>query len=182
MEAALRGVAMILTAAALAVLPAGALAQEMPQASKASCAAMDKDLSADLGAWTAQTPLAAATSAATLGKATLVPGKAVAAELPQTADVYFVTQPERPGGSVSHGGMFELRIDKAGTYVVALGSGAWIDVLKDGKALTSTAHSPGPACSTLRKMVDFPLEPGRYVLQVSANADARLSILLAKRP
>jgi hypothetical protein len=31
-------------------------------------------------------------------------------------------------------------------------------------------------------MVDFPLEPGRYVLQVSANADAKLPILLARRP
>jgi hypothetical protein len=46
----------------------------------------------------------------------------------------------------------------------------------------STAHSRGPECSTLRKMVDFPLQPGRYVLQVSANADARLPILLARRP
>jgi hypothetical protein len=165
----------------LALLTAPALAQEMP-AAKANCAAMDKSLPADLAAWTAQTPLAAAASPAGLPKASLTPGKAVTADLPQTSEVHFVTQPERPGGSVSHGGMFELRIDKAGTYVIGLGSGAWIDVLKDGKALSSTAHSPGPACSTLRKMVDFPLEPGRYVLQVSANADAKLPILLARRP
>ena len=173
--------ATMITAAALGLMPMAAAAQDMP-ASKAACAAMDKALPPDLAAWTAQTPLAAAASAATLGKASLTPGKAVTADLPQTSTVKFVTQPERPGGSVSHGGMFELKIDKAGTYVIGLGSGAWIDVLKDGKVLTSTAHSPGPACSTLRKMVDFPLEPGRYVLQVSANADAKLPILLAKRP
>jgi hypothetical protein len=171
----------MMTAAALGLAPMAAAAQEMP-ASKAACATMDAALPPDLAAWTAQTPLAAAASPATLSKASLTPGKAVTAELPQTSDIHFVTQPERPGGSVSHGGMFELKIDKAGTYVIGLGSGAWIDVLKDGKPLTSAAHSPGPACSTLRKMVDFPLEPGRYVLQVSANADARLPILLAKRP
>jgi hypothetical protein len=176
----LRVVTMMM-AAALGLAPMAAPAQEAP-ASNASCAGMDKTLPPDLAGWTAQTPLAAAASAAALGKASLVPGKAVAAELPQTSEVHFVTQPERPGGSVSHGGMFELKIDKAGTYVIGLGSGAWIDVLKDGKPLTSTAHSPGPACSTLRKMVDFPLEPGRYVLQISANADAKLPVLLAKRP
>jgi hypothetical protein len=177
----LRVVAMMMAAGSLC-LPAAGLAQEMPAKSSASCTAMDKTLPADVAAWTAQTPLAAATSAATLGKATLTPGKAVTADLPQTPEVRFVTQPEKPGGTVSHGGMFELKIDKAGTYVIALGSGAWIDVLKDGKPLVSTAHARGPDCSTLRKMVDFPLEPGRYVLQVSANADAKLPILLARRP
>jgi hypothetical protein len=177
----LRVVAMMM-AAGLLCLPAAGRAQEAPAKSEAACSAMDKTLPADLAAWTAQTPLAAATGAATLGKATLVPGKAVTAELPQTPDVHFVTQPEKPGGTVSHGGMFELKIDKAGTYVIGLGSGAWIDVLKDGKPLVSTAHARGPDCSTLRKMVDFPLEPGRYVLQVSANADAKLPILLARRP
>jgi hypothetical protein len=173
---------MTMMAGVLCLPAAIGLAQEMPAKSAASCAAMDKTLSPDLAAWTAQTPLAAATSAASLGKAALTPGKAVTADLPQTPQVRFVTQPEKPGGAVSHGGMFELKIDKAGTYVVALGSGAWIDVLKDGKPLVSTAHSHGPDCSTLRKMVDFPLEPGRYVLQVSANADAKLPILLARRP
>lgn len=177
----MRGVAVTIAAAALALVPAIGAAQEAP-ASTAACTAMDKTLPPDLAAWTAQTPLAGATSAAGLHKASLTPGKAVAADLPPTPQVHFVTQPEKPGGTVSHGGMFELNIDKAGTYVVALGSGAWIDVLKDGKPLISTAHSRGPECSTLRKMVDFPLQPGRYVLQVSANADARLAILLARRP
>ncbi len=172
---------MMMAAVTLAALPLVSAAQEMP-AAKASCATMDQNLPADLAGWTAQTPLAAAARPADLGKAAITPGKAIAGDLPQTSTVKFVTQPERPGGSVSHGGMFELKIDKAGTYVIGLGSGAWIDVLKDGKPLTSTAHSPGPACSTLRKMVDFPLEPGRYVLQISANADAKLPILLAKRP
>ena len=174
----MRGLALTMAAALMA---APAFAQEMPPA-RPSCAAMDQALPADLSAWTTKTPLAAAANPAGLAKATLTPGKAVVADLPQTSQVKFVSQPERPGGSVSHGGMFEIRIEKAGTYVIGLGSGAWIDVLKDGKPLTSSAHSPGPACSTLRKMVDFPLEAGRYVLQVSANGEPTLAILLAKRP
>ncbi|MBS0364171.1 MAG: homogentisate 1,2-dioxygenase [Proteobacteria bacterium] len=165
----------------LVLLGTPALAQEAPPA-KANCAAMDQNLPADLTGWTAQTPLAAAANPAGLAKAAIAPGKAIAADLPQTSMVKFVTQPERPGGSASHGGMYELRVEKAGTYVFALGSGAWIDVLKDGKPLTSTAHSHGPACSTVDKLVDFRLEPGRYVLQLSAAPDPKAGILVTRRP
>jgi hypothetical protein len=78
--------------------------------------------------------------------------------------------------------MFQLTIDRPGTYRIALGAGPWIDVLKDGKPVVSSAHSPGPSCSTVRKVVDFPLQPGRYVLQVSAAADPRLGIVVVARP
>src|SRR6202012_1320474 len=123
------------------------------------------------------TRLAAAVRAAGLGKAQLTPGKAVAAGLSPTAEVHFVVPPEKPADPESHSGLFEIKVDKPGTYVVGLGAGAWIDVLKDGKALMSSAHDHGPACSTLRKMVEFPLQPGRYVLQVSGAADAKLAIM-----
>jgi hypothetical protein len=178
----LRLTAMIVTAAVVGLAPFVALAQSMPAPSTAACATMDANLPADLTGWSAKAPMAAATKASGLSKAMLSTGQGVEATLPLTPDVTFVTQPEKPGGTVSHGGMFGLNIDKAGTYVIALSSGAWIDVLKDGKPLVSTAHARGPECSTLRKMVDFPLQPGRYVLQVSANADPTLRLMLARRP
>jgi hypothetical protein len=78
--------------------------------------------------------------------------------------------------------MFKVRIATAGTYRFVLGSGAWIDVLKDGRAVASTAHAPGPACSTARKTVEFPLAPGDYVLQVSANAEPTLALMIVRRP
>ena len=65
---------------------------------------------------------------------------------------------------------------------VAIGSGAWIDVLQDGKVLTSIAHGQGPACTTIRKMVDFDLKPGRYVIQLSANADPTLAVIVTSAP
>ena len=167
---------------AIALAPMAVQAQSMPAAPTANCSVMDANLPADLTGWSAKAPLAAATKASGLAKATLAPGKGYEASLPMTPDVAYVTQPEKPGGTVSHGGMFGLTIDTAGTYVIALSSGAWIDVLKDGKPLVSTAHARGPECSTLRKMVDFPLQPGRYVLQVSANADPTLRLMLARRP
>ncbi|THD58175.1 MAG: homogentisate 1,2-dioxygenase [Phenylobacterium sp.] len=143
---------------------------------------MDRALLPGFSTWTAQTPLAAAVSAASLSQAQLTPGKSVVARLSPTADVDFAVPPEKPADPASHSGLFDVKIEQPGTYVVGLGAGAWIDVLKDGKALSSIGHDHGPACSTLRKMVEFPLQPGRYLLQVSGAPDAKLSILVTKRP
>ena len=65
---------------------------------------------------------------------------------------------------------------------MALGSGAWVDIVKDGKAIESVAHGHGPDCSGIRKMVDFPLEPGNYVLEIAANGQSQLPLLVAHLP
>ena len=180
----------------LALMPAAASAQDdmagMPGMGHAgmgaenpppvTCAATDRDLPAELAPWTARAPLTTATKPADLSAAVLMPGKAVTARLSHTAQVAYLSQPEKPGGTVSYGGLLALDVVQAGTYRVALGAGPWIDVLKDGQPVTSTAHGHGPACSSVRKMVDFPLTPGRYVIQVSADADPTLAILVARLP
>ena len=166
-------------AAAAICIPAAGWAQEEMQA---KCTGPSAAPPAEFSSWTVKTDLAAAAKADDLAKTEVKPGEAVMAHLHGTKEVAFVVQPEKPGGSVSHGGMIGLKIDQAGTYRVAIGSGAWLDVLKDGKILESTAHSPGPACSGIRKVVDFALQPGRYVIQISANADEQLPVLVARRP
>jgi len=112
----------------------------------------------------------------------VAPGRAYAVGLHPTRSVDYVAQPEKPGGSVAFGGMVSLTVDRAGVYRVGLDSGAWIDVLKDGTALVSTAHAPGPACTGVRKTVDFALQPGRYVVQVSANASPKLGLMIVRLP
>ena len=67
-------------------------------------------------------------------------------------------------------------------YRIALGSGAWIDLISNGKPVISIAHGHGPACTGIRKMVDFDLKPGHYTLQISANADQQTSLLIAPLP
>ncbi len=169
-------------AAALALAhPVASLAQaegERP----AACAATDAALPVELSAWTAKASLVAAAGSDELSRAEVRPGQAVSVALPLTRAVTYVVQPEKPGGSVSHGGLLSLRIGKAGTYRIALDSGAWIDLIKDGAAASSTAHGRGPPCSTVRKMVDFALTPGRYVIQISANADPSIGLLVAAAP
>lgn len=134
----------------------------------------------ELSAWVSRRPLDAGRSA--MRAAMLTPGVAVAARLPSTRDVRYVVRPEKPGGSVSYGGVFAFIAATPGRYRVALGSGAWIDVLADGKPATSVAHGNGPACTGIRKMVDFDLTEGRYVLQVAGNGTADLPLMVTKLP
>mgnify|MGYP001054763883 CR=1 FL=1 len=166
-------------AAAMMAMTAPAASAQTPPA----CSAEAKPaLPAALAGWATPAPLAAAADHDGLARATLAPGKAATVTLLPTPTVHYPLQPEKPGGSVSHGGLLAFAIARAGNYRIALGSGAWIDVVRDGKAVVSTAHGHGPACSTIRKMVDFSLEPGDYVLQVSANAAAELAVLIAPLP
>ncbi|WP_336968486.1 hypothetical protein [Sphingobium aromaticiconvertens] len=159
----------------LIALPAPVSAQEMGV--PAPCAA-PADLPEALAGWRNPAP---ATAGNVQAKAVaLPPGKAVILALLPTPKVTYPLRPEKPGGSVSFGGLASFTVAQTGTWRVALGSGAWVDVVKNGKAMTSIAHGHGPDCSGIRKMVDYSLTPGRYVLQVAANGTDSLPLLVTR--
>lgn len=109
--------------------------------------------------------------------AMLTLGDAAKVALSATPDVHYAQRPEKPGGSVSYGGLLALVIAKAGTYRIALGSAAWLDVIGKDGPLRSIAHGHGPDCTDIRKMVDFTMEPGRYLVQISANGAPSVIVL-----
>jgi len=145
-----------------------------------SCPADAEPIPAPLASWTARAPLTAGTDAAKLDSARIMPGRAVDLALAATPEVHYAVRPENPGGSVSHGGMVAFTVEAAGTYRVAISSAAWLDVVRDGVSLVSVAHGRGPACSGIRKMVDFALKPGGYVLQVAGNGQPSIGVLVTR--
>ena len=74
--------------------------------------------------------------------------------------------PERKPDVHKFGGMIPIDVKKAGRLVVALDAGAWIDLVRDGAVVKSLTHGHGPACSGIRKMVEFDVTQGRYQLQI----------------
>lgn len=159
----------------------GACSQEMPQP-PGNCSVTATSLPAVLSGWTGKKNLVSSDRAALLN-ATLLPlGQRTIVVLHPTREVRYVTQPEKPGGSVAYGGMVAFSISDPGTYQVSLSSSAWIDILKNGAPLVSATHAPGPKCSSIRKTVAFLLQRGRYVLQVSANADPTLAVMVTRVP
>ena len=171
--------AVALATLALAVLPAAPLmAQDM---APATCPAPVVPTGA-LAPWADPVPLAAANSTARSGRARLAIGQAARVALLQTPAVRYPLRPEKPGGSVSFGGLVRIDVREAGTYRVALDSAAWIDLVREGQAVSSSAHGHGPDCTGIRKMVDFPLTPGRYTLQIAASGVPQATVLVAHLP
>ena len=169
----------LLVALLLSAAPAAALAQEPP--SRPVCVATsDADLPPALSAWTTRTPVSAAATAAGLAQASLPVGKGVDALLKHSGAITFPVLPAKPGGSVSYGGLYDLNIGEAGNYQVSLGTGAWIELVSGKTLVESTAHAPGPACSSLKKTVVFPLKPGRYVLEISGNTEPTLPVMVTR--
>lgn len=169
---------LILAALALAAAPA-AWAQEHDHAAPA-CTATDAALPAGIEDWNGGAALA--TGAAADSAAILQLGKGHEAALKRKAEVAFTVEPEKPGGSVSYSGIFAFDVTEAGNYAVALSTAAWIDVVEDGKALEPLSFGHGPACTTIRKMVVYPMKPGRHLLQIAGNGAATAKLLVAKQP
>lgn len=71
-------------------------------------------------------------------------------------------------------------ITDPGRYRIALDQSGWIDLLRDGKPLESVGHGHGPDCSTIRKVVDFDLTPGRYTLRLTKLTRASAKTMIIK--
>ena len=154
-----------------AVLVAAALQSAAPVPAAPACTATTAP-PAGLEAWSA-TPVVA------MGPIAL--GKGTGLMLQPVEEVAFAPAPGRAPKPGTFGGVYRVDIVAAGTYRIALGKGAWIDVVRDGKTLESVAHTEGPACSTIRKIVDFTLTPGRYAIQLSGANEASMRILIAAK-
>ncbi len=82
----------------------------------------------------------------------------------------------RGGGAA----IVQIRIPKSGTYSIALGDRAWIDVRQAGKTLDSVGHEHGPACTGIRKIVRFALAAGPVELRLSGMNGAAITVLVAR--
>lgn len=158
--------------------PAAAMAQE----ASPPCPPGAPALPPELAGWGTKMQLAAAAAAGNAAGTALTIGRAATVTLLPTAEVAYPVPPGKPGGSGSHGGLLSFTIATAGSYRIALGAGAWIDVAQGGKLLASIAHGHGAACSGIRKTVDFALQPGRYLLEVAGSSDPRLDVMIARLP
>ena len=120
---------------------------------------------------------AAPTAAAGL----LTMGKVNVLTLQPVEKVTYTPAPSRAPKPGSFGGSYQVNVTVAGTYRIALGSGAWIDVVRDGKALASTAHTEGSTCLGIRKIVDFALTPGLHTLQLSGAKSVAMRVLIVPK-
>jgi hypothetical protein len=125
--------------------------------------------------------LEAWTSAPGMTADLIAPGKNIMLTLQPADGVTFPMPLERKPIPGTFGGVYHVTVAAAGTYRVVLQNGAWIDLVRDGKSLTSVGHMEGTPCSGIRKIVDFDLQPGIYIVQLSNAKTAQMRILIATK-
>lgn len=81
------------------------------------------------------------------------------------ANVKYWATPGKAILAQTYGGMNTVKVSKAGRLKIALDEGAWIDLVGDGTIIPSVAHGHGAECSGIRKIVEFDVTPGTYVVQ-----------------
>lgn len=160
--------------ASLLLLATPAVAQG--PAADPSCANVGAALPAELAGWSEQVPVSAGVKPG--DGATVAVGKAALVSLHPARHLALVASEKAPASG--HGGTLTLPVTAAGTYRVALGGRAWIDLVQRGKPLPSVAHGHGPKCTGVRKTVDFRLSPGNYAIQLSGSDAESIVLLVAK--
>ena len=165
----------------LALLAAPALAQRPNTVPPETCTTKAPP-PAGMEAWSTPAPLAAVRSEGDLAKATLKPGQAITARFAPVAEVKYRVPPEKADGPATFGGLYRLTITEPGAYRVASSAAPWIDVFAPGSTTpTKTARfGHGPACTGIGKMVEFPLQPGDYLLQFSESLTGDPEIMVVK--
>lgn len=77
-------------------------------------------------------------------------------------------------------GLAALEVTKAGRLEVTLSDRAYVDLIRDGRALDSTAHGHGK-CPGVAKAVMFDVTPGRYIVQIADSRSRSVRIGFAAR-
>ena len=147
----------------------------------AECPAGSTPLPAEYAAWTSARPLISATDANGLDSARFDTAEAFDIRLHPDGAVTYLTLPKGAGDPASFGGLARFEVKQAGTYRVALGDFAWVDVDRDGKPLNPVSFGHGPECTAVKKVVDYELEPGTYAIEISGNTAPRLRLMLLRR-
>ncbi len=111
----------------------------------------------------------------------LRPGTALALPMADVAGLRFTVAPERAPVGGTYGAVVPFTIARGGTYAIALSEAAWVDVARGPRLLSSTGHRHGPPCSGIRKIVDYRLAPGRYVLQLIGAPRPEGRVLIVRR-
>ncbi|HEX4051411.1 MAG TPA: hypothetical protein VHY19_11090 [Steroidobacteraceae bacterium] len=165
---------------AVAVLCALTAGQALAQASGCHDFAWDVHQERSLFAGQPQAVQGGTTAAAT---PTVRTDRFYQVQLAPQPQVKFVTPP----GKVmltdgAYGGMVKFRVPHSGSYRVSLDAPFWIDVVADGKLL-STQDFSGSRCAGPHKMVVFDMPAGQELwLQISGARRAQAQVSVTEAP
>ena len=101
---------------------------------------------------------------------------------PQDKVSFAMTPAKKVLADGAYGGMVKLHIPSAGKYRVSMSDGFWIDVIADGKFAPTDDFTGGHACRAPRKIVQYPLPAGDFVLQFSNATSPSVKVTVTATP
>ncbi|MEO5867699.1 MAG: hypothetical protein ABIS14_02950 [Sphingomonas sp.] len=147
-----------------------------------TCGATPAALPADLAGWIHGRSLTAAAKSRNVDSVTLQPGVRADVALLASSQVAYAFAPQKASVPGSFGGMLGIAATHAGTYRIALGSTAWVNVVGvGGKPLAAVAHTHGPDCTGVRKIVDFALQRGSYIVQIEGSSAPTIGVMVVAK-
>lgn len=169
-----------LTLAFVALLAAPVGAQHAPD----GCVGVsDSNLPPAFSAWAKPPAVGDAAADAAAPRAELLPDQPIALRLRPTAEVVFVHQPgQMRKVDNAHAGLVSVRVPAAGTWRIAASGPVWIDLIGPAGPVASTGHGRMAPCTSLRKVVEFPLPAGRWLVQLNGNPGPQLRLMLSRAP
>lgn len=136
-------------------------------------------LTGNLASWNKPLIVKTSQTIANLKQANPVPiSQTVEASLFPARSVEFPVSPQERGGSVSFAGTLKFDITKKSTYRIITNGRPWVEIVQNGKIIDSTKHQHGEKCWGMEKVLDFPLTPGRYVIELTANGKETIKFMI----
>lgn len=161
-------------------LGAPAWAQHAPD----PCVAVsDSNLPEAFAAW-ARPPAAAEAATSTTGpRPELVPDQPLALRLKPADAVTFANPPgQLRKADGAHSGLLSVRVPAEGNWRIAASGPVWIDLIGPAGPVAATGHGRMAPCTSIRKVVEFPLPAGTWLVQVNGNPGPDLRLMLSRAP
>lgn len=161
-----------------------AIAQVAPHAAPACAEVSDSRLPADFAGWASTASQLKASAGGAADMVPLLPGDRPAEVrlLPAASVALPVAPGQARAPDKAHAGLVRIAIPQTGTWRLAASTPVWIDVVSGRTPVASSGHGRMAPCTSLRKVVEFPLDAGDYVVQLSGNPGPDLRLLLTRKP
>lgn len=97
--------------------------------------------------------------------------------LPQSEVKFAAGRVSRKG----YAGLAAIDVPRAGTLQLVLDNKTYVDLVRGGKALDLAGEPKGHGCPGIQKALDFKVQPGRYLVQLSGSPDRAVKLATSLR-
>lgn len=119
-------------------------------------------------------------SAPVFGEIALAPGSTATVRLSPQDSLTYAVEPPPPEAPANFGAVLSIEIGAPGVYHVALSAPGWVDIIRDGAALTPVGEPDSGDASDIAKIIDYDLAAGSYLLALSGMTAGTVRVTLSR--